>query len=343
TSLSTRAEVTPVSYQGPLGLEIQTDVESRYGHDSNLLWLRDTGHAIDSPFIGITPRFCMVGEHGLDRYQFSYQGDYRRYSNSYADDYSDHQFQFDGNWYFSLRNAFKLMYQYQLGHEARGKGLTEGFMVKGSEKVGGDATFSWFNIAEPLRFTRSQVDGRYIYGVPEGRGRLELALSHKGIDYLDKHLYQHEFDHYIAEQEWQENTAIVELLDQVSHVSHFRYTLQANLRHYPANPRKDSDEFFLITGVMSQLTGKTRIDVNIGGIYKRFVNDPQAVSFKGLNWDLRLEWQPLNYSKLALISSRTIRDPDGAGGYVSSQLYGTEWQHHWLPRVATTLFYHNIQ
>ncbi|MCV5605253.1 capsular biosynthesis protein, partial [Escherichia coli] len=74
------------------------------------------------------------------------------------------------------------------------------------------------------------------------------------------HLYQHDFERYMAEQEWQENTAIVELFDQVSHVSRFRYTLQTNLRRYPANPRKDSDEFFLITGVMSQLTGKTRID-----------------------------------------------------------------------------------
>ncbi|MGL5482387.1 MAG: hypothetical protein ACRDC7_10860, partial [Aeromonas veronii] len=109
-SLSVRAEVTPVSHQGPLGLEIQTDVENRYGHDSNLLWQRDSSQAIGSDFIGITPEFRMVGERGLDRYQFSYLGDYRRYDSSHADDYADHQFQFDGSWRFSLRNAFKLMY-----------------------------------------------------------------------------------------------------------------------------------------------------------------------------------------------------------------------------------------
>ncbi|MCV5366266.1 capsular biosynthesis protein, partial [Escherichia coli] len=86
-------------------------------------------------------------ERGLDRYQFSYLGDYRRYGSSHADDYADHQFQFDGSWRFSLRNAFQLMYQYRLGHEARGEGLTEGFMLQGDEKAGGDATFGWFNIA----------------------------------------------------------------------------------------------------------------------------------------------------------------------------------------------------
>lgn len=341
--LSVRAEVTPRSHQGPFGLEIQTEMESYYGHDSNLLWQRDNGQSIGSDFIGVAPEFRMVGERGLDRYQFNYLGDYRRYGSSHTDDYADHQFQFDGNWSFSLRNAFKLMYQYRLGHEARGEGLTEGFMQQGREKPSGDATFGRFNIAEPLRFKRSEVGGRYSYGAPDARGKLELALSHKDLGYLDKHFYQHNFERYMAEQEWQENTAIVELFEQVSNVSRFRYTLQANLRRYPANPRNDSDEFFLSAGVVSQLTGKTRIDANIGGIYKYFTNDPQAESFRGLSWDLRLDWQPLDYSNLALISSRTIRDQSGDGGYVSSQLYGAEWQHHWLPRVATTLSYHDIR
>ncbi|MCP1267698.1 outer membrane beta-barrel protein [Aeromonas hydrophila] len=339
-SLSVRADVTPVSHQGPLGLAIQTEVESRHGHDSNLLWQRESHQAIDSDFIGIAPEFRMVGERGLDRYQLSYQGDYRRYDGSRADDYADHQLQLDGSWRFSLRNAFQLMYQYRLGHEARGEGLTEGFLLQGDE---GDATFGWFNIAEPLRFRRTELGGRYSYGAPEARGKLELAWSRKAMRYADKHHYLNGFERYVTEQEWQENTAIAELFDQVSHVSRFRYTLQANLRRYPANPNKDSDEFFLITGVMSQLTGKTRIDANIGGIYKRFINDPQAESFRGLNWDLRLGWQPLDYSNFALISSRTIRDPGGDGGYVSSQQYGAEWQHYWSARVATTLSYHDIR
>gem|GEM_PF-108274 len=339
-SLSVRADVTPVSHQGPLGLAIQTEVESRHGHDSNLLWQRESHQAIDSDFIGIAPEFRMVGERGLDRYQLSYQGDYRRYDGSRVDDYADHQLQLDGSWRFSLRNAFQLMYQYRLGHEARGEGLTEGFLLQGDE---GDATFGWFNIAEPLRFRRTELGGRYSYGAPEARGKLELAWSHKAMRYADKHRYLNGFERYVTEQEWQENTAIAELFDQVSHVSRFRYTLQANLRRYPANPNKDSDEFFLITGVMSQLTGKTRIDANIGGIYKRFINDPQAESFRGLNWDLRLGWQPLDYSNFALISSRTIRDPGGDGGYVSSQQYGAEWQHDWSARVATTLSYHDIR
>lgn len=114
----------------------------------------------------------MVGKRGLDRYQFSYLGDYRRYGSSHGDGYADHQFQFDGSWRFSLRNAFKLMYQYRLGHEARGEGLTEGFMLQGDKKVGGDATFGRFNIAEPLRFKRSEVGGRYSYGAPDARGKL---------------------------------------------------------------------------------------------------------------------------------------------------------------------------
>ena len=105
----------------------------------------------------------MVGERGLDRYQLSYQGDYRRYDGSRADDYADHQLQLDGSWRFSLRNAFQLMYQYRLGHEARGEGLTEGFLLQGDE---GDATFGWFNIAEPLRFRRTELGGRYSYGAP---------------------------------------------------------------------------------------------------------------------------------------------------------------------------------
>lgn len=341
--LSARADVTPRSHQGPLGLVMQADVESRYGHDSNLLWQRDSEQAIGSAFSGVAPGLRLVGERGLDRYQLSYLGDYRRYDQSRADDYADHQFQFDGSWRFSLRNAFKLVSQYRLGHEARGEGLTEGFILRGDEKAGGDATFGRFNIAEPLRFKRSEVGGRYSYGAPDARGKLELAFTRTGMRYLDKQQYRQEFDRYMAGQEWQENSAIVELFDQLSHVSRFRYTLQSNQRRYHANSSKDSDEYFLVTGVMTQLTGKTRLDVNIGGVYKRFVNDPQAESFKGLNWDLRLAWQPREQSRLALLSSRTIRDPSGDGGYVSSQQVGAEWQHHWSARVATTLSYHDIR
>ena len=67
--LSVRAEVTPRSHQGPFGLEVQTEMESYYGHDSNLLWQRDNGQSIGSDFIGVAPEFRMVGERGLDRYQ----------------------------------------------------------------------------------------------------------------------------------------------------------------------------------------------------------------------------------------------------------------------------------
>ncbi|MDM5090960.1 outer membrane beta-barrel protein [Aeromonas bestiarum] len=333
-------EITPKPHTGPLGLNIQAEVESRYGHDSNLLWQQDDARAPGSDFIGLSPQVRMAGTRGLDRYQLSYQGDYRRYDSSRADDYADHQLQFDGSWRFSLRNAFQLMYQYRLGHEARGEGITEGFLLQGDE---GDATFGWFNIAEPLQFRRTELGGRYSYGAPEARGKLELAWSHKVMRYADKHGYLNGFDRYMTEQEWQENTAIAELFDQVSHASRFRYTLQSNLRRYHASPRKDSDEYFLIAGVMSQLTGKTHVDANVGGIYKHFVNNPQAEDFKGLNWDMRLDWQPLDYSRLSLLTSRTIRDPNGDGGYVSSLQYGAEWQHDWLPGVATRVSYADIQ
>ncbi|MEF1221048.1 outer membrane beta-barrel protein, partial [Photobacterium damselae] len=88
-------------------------------------------------------------------------------------------------------------------------------------------------------------------------------------------------------------------------------------------------------------TGKTLIDANIAWLYKEFLHKgSQDENFNGLNWDVMVEWKPVNYSSVTLSTSQRVKDPDESGGYVLVTKYGIAWQHSWwVDRLTTTLSY----
>ncbi|HIF9275435.1 outer membrane beta-barrel protein [Photobacterium damselae] len=340
--ITTWGALTPKSHIGLAGIDFQAKVNTEFGFDNNVTYQSDKNDQIASDYYQLSPELKAIGVRGDDRYLLMYQGKYRKYTNSSNDDYADHNFLVNGSWRFGLRHGLQLNLVQDFGHEERGTELTEGFKNWQFESYGFDSVM-------PIKNTDSSL--RYSYGAPNARGKLSFLAQLKTFRYEDLNRIK-EPDitsspddetllEYARKQEWNESTYLIELFDQVSSDSRFRYTLLTNQRRYINAHDKDSNEYYLIYGIKTHRTGKTLIDANIAWLYKEFLHKgSQDENFNGLNWDVMVEWKPVNYSSVTLSTSQRVKDPDESGGYVLVTKYGIAWQHSWwVDRLSTTLSY----
>ncbi|ATZ92985.1 MULTISPECIES: outer membrane beta-barrel protein [Dickeya] len=328
------ADLTPKSHIGIAGIDFQSQVGLDYGHENNVTYQAYDQDAVSSDFQSVRPMIKAIGARYQDQYLLMYSGDYRRYDRDSADNYTDHFFRFNGAWRYGLKHGLTLSLEDSLGHEARGRGISEGFRPQ---------QFSDFGINSPLSSELFNSELRYSYGAPKGRGKAEVALLFKKLrlghvdDIKNTDI---DFYNYVRGQEWHENGLIAELSDQYSRTTRFRYRFINNQRRYEVDSQKDNDEYYLEYGIKSQLTGKTRVDANVAWLYKTFDNNPNARDFSGVNWDIQAEWKPLEQSVFTVHTSQHIKDPSEVGGYIMASKYGISYQHFWLAdRFSTTFDY----
>lgn len=328
------ADLTPKSHIGIAGIDFQSQVGLDYGHENNVTYQAYDQDAVSSDFQSVRPMIKAIGARYQDQYLLMYSGDYRRYDRDSADNYTDHFFRFNGAWRYGLKHGLTLSLEDSLGHETRGRGISEGFRPQ---------QFSDFGINSPLSSELFNSELRYSYGAPKGRGKAEVALLFKKLrlghvdDIKNTDI---DFYNYVRGQEWHENGLIAELSDQYSRTTRFRYRFINNQRRYEVDSQKDNDEYYLEYGIKSQLTGKTRVDANVAWLYKTFDNNPNARDFSGVNWDIQAEWKPLEQSVFTVHTSQHIKDPSEVGGYIMASKYGISYQHFWLAdRFSTTFDY----
>ncbi|MFG0803297.1 outer membrane beta-barrel protein [Leclercia sp. GLN_9] len=325
------ADLTPKSHIGWAGIDFQSHVGVDYGHNDNVTFQHHDSDAKGSDFQGLKPVISLNGERGQDKYLLMYSGDYRHYSSDSTDDYDDHVFRFNGDWRFGLMHGLSLKLEDSLGHEERGRGVTEGFLPE---------QFRQFGVTSPLTTNLFNSELRYSYGAPNGRGRADLALMHREWTFGNTgqvESKEEDFAQYIREQEWDENTLIAEIFDQYTSKTRFRYSFITNQFRYGHASEKDSNEYYLRYGIQSQVTGKTNVDANVSWLYKTFENNPGSKDFNGINWDILGEWRPLQQSIFTLRTSQSIKDPSEAGGYNLVTEYGVSYKHLWMNDRLTTL------
>ncbi len=329
------ADLKPKSHIGLAGIDFQSRVGASYGSNDNVTHQVDGNHAVESDYWTVSPELKAIGERGEDQYLFLYQGDYNRYEDSSADDSDRHFMMFDGSWRYGLRHGLKWNIQQSYGEEERGLGLTEGFNHSQMNQYGFEQ--------DGAQYAQFNTSLRYSYGAPKGRGKLDVMLQTKTFDYQDTDQIRaanNDFYQYVVEQQWQETTGLVELFDQYSDDSRFRYSFITNRRRYEANNRKDSDEYYLMFGVKSVRSSKTTIEADVAALYKTFPENDGSESFLGANWDASIEWKPLKHSIWTLHSAQRVKDPRQEGGYILDGIYGISWKHHWwVDRLTTTLSY----
>ncbi|MCF0737826.1 outer membrane beta-barrel protein [Klebsiella pneumoniae] len=325
------ADLQGKPHTGIAGIDFESQLGYDIGYNDNVTWQRYDQKKIGSSYQSMKPIVKAIGERYEDRYLLMYSGDYRNYANDSADNRNNHFFMFNGKWRFGSMHGLSLDLDETLGHEERGQDTTEGFLPE---------QFKEFGINKPIgtRFFNSEL--RYSYGAPEGRGKVEVALLHKQLRFRDLESIKaasDDFDYYMHDQEWNENSLVAELFDQKAKTLRYRYSFITNQRRYELNPLKDSNEYYLLFGMKNRLSGKTEINGNVAWLYKDFIHNPNSQGFNGLNWDITADWKPLEQMKFNLHSSQRIKDPTDSGGYILVSNFGVGYEHHWLVDRFSTL------
>lgn len=332
-SSSAYAYLTPKPHIGPAGIEFQSNVDLDYGYDDNVNFQSEKTENVESDFFNVKPFIQLEGVRGADVYTLQYSGDYRQYQeDNTSDNYDDHTVRFIGAWKKGLNNDLLFTIENVLGHENRGEGLTDGLSAEQFQKYG---------IDDVLQTNLFNTELRYSIDKQDSIGKLSFAAQYKELNYDDRgsdDIHKHNFNQYIKDQNWSQTSFTVELFDQASSRTRFRYSIISNLRDYEEDNQKNTNETFFVAGIKTQQTGKTTIDANIAWLYKTFPNQPDSQDFGGLNWDIDLAWSPVQHSTFHLFTDQSVEDPTEVGGYVLNTKYGTRWEHFWWSnRLSTEL------
>lgn len=339
------ASLTPKPHIGPAGIEFQSNVDLDYGHDDNVNFQSDKTSPVESDFFNLKPFMQLKGVRGADVYTLEYSGDYRQYQKeTTSDDYDDHTIKFIGAWKKGSNNDLLFTIENKFGHENRGEGLTDGFTTYDTDgKNENSGSFEKYGIDEVLKTNTFNTSLRYSIDKQDSIGKLSFAVQYKEFTYDDRPTNTGDvnidgFNLYVKDQNWDQTTFTLELFDQASSRTRFRYSIISNLRNYDENSLKDTNETFFIAGIKTQQTGKTTIDANVAWLYKTFPNQPDYQEFSGLNWDIDLAWSPVRYSTFHIFTDQNVEDPTEVGGYVLNTTYGTRWEHFWWSnRLSTNL------
>lgn len=339
------AYLTPKPHIGPAGIEFQSNVDLDYGHDDNVNFQSDKTTQVESDFFNVKPFIQLKGVRGADVYTLQYSGDYRQYQeNATSDDYDDHSIKFIGSWKKGASNDLLFTIENKFGHENRGEGLTDGFTTYDTDTQGENSgSFEKYGIDHVLKTNTFNTSLRYSLDKQDSIGKLSVAVQYKKFSYDDRPTTtgNHDtdgFNLYVKDQNWDQTAFVLELFNQASSRTRFRYSIITNLRSYDENSLKNTNETFFIAGIKTQQTGKTTIDANVAWLYKTFPNQPDYQKFSGLNWDINLAWRPVKHSTFHLFTNQNVEDPTEIGGYVLNTTYGTRWEHFWWSnRLSTNL------
>jgi hypothetical protein len=240
------------------------------------------------------------------------------------DDYTDHLLRADIDHIFNLRNRLVAFAELNQTHEARGTGLTEGFV---------DNRFD-----APIEYDHTSYGLRYHYGNWDTDGRLEFAYESHDFEYQNfrdagTRFFDYEQDRWLGSFFWN-------LSGRSALLAELRYAETGYQEQRAAVPNVDSEEWQLLLGGEWQASGKTRGEVRVG-YFERSFDSPLRETDDGLSWDIRVNWQPKTYSIWDFRTRRVSQETNGLGDYINSQEYGATWRHDfwWRNRLDLDLLY----
>lgn len=276
---------------------------------------RDSWKTLISPSINIRNNF------GPNDYRFGYQLIRGEYANSQADNYTDQQVWTQLKYRVHERHQLLLDADFQSSHDARGTRYSIG---RGDQ------------LAHPDKFKQSNAEVTYRYGGYGATGQLDLRYQYKDVDYKgdepdyrarDRHtnLLGSTFYYKVAP-----NTDV--LLD-VS-VADITYDYSLNERN-----RLDSKEKKALAGIRWQSSEATTGFAK-AGVRRKDFDSAERDSFNGFDWEVGVQWQPVNYSHFELSTQSDIKETDAQGNFIEKRDYQINWQHDWNERFNSSAELH---
>jgi len=60
-------------------------------------------------------------------------------------------------------------------------------------------------------------------------------------------------------------------------------------------------------------------------------------NFYGTDWEVGVDWQPIEYTTITLSTSADTRETNGEGDLIRSRDYGVSWNHDWYDYLSTNV------
>lgn len=251
------------------------------------------------------------------------------YASSSDDDFNDNFLSGAFYWEPNYRNRLDVAAAFGDGHEDRGTGFSQGPGV--------------LLIDSPDTFQKTEFDLRYSYGGLQSSGRLVFDLGR----------FEKQFTNnrgLTRARDWNENnlglgfywlmagSTEVFLEARYSDIDYVRDPVQA------ANvfDTLDSQAQKYFVGLKWRATGNTEGRVKLGLAKKDFA-DADREDFSGNNWELSVNWMPLEHSVLALSSGREARETNGKGSYIDERNIFLTWSHAWSELIRSQVFYNFVE
>ena len=238
---------------------------------------------------------------------------------STKDNYLDHRWRANFDYNPTSRVFASAFTEYLSSHDGRGKGRAEG--GTGITQASQDEWHQW------------GIGGKFDYGAPTARGRLEFETGYlnKRYDTNRAFTFSRDRDDYYGAARFFYRIRPKTSLVFEGRTTAFDYTTDA-----AGVPSLDGIDTVLLTGVTWQATYKTTGFAKIGYNFRTFASD-QRDTQSGLDWDVGVDWKPRSYSTVRLETSKSITETNGTGDAINSSNILLSWEHQWQDRFSTRL------
>ena len=326
-----------------LGLDFSSFVSTGYGFDDNVFNQLDD-HIIGSNFYFLKPSISMLWHQNTKDFGFYYSGNYRKYNDDVSSyrgksdqSYDDHNLTGIFTWELGFRHHLELLANYDIGHEALGTGVTNGFYFSDEDPLGKHATFDLFNITIPIKKTNKRANIKYTYGATGAKGNIIFDLLQDRLNYDIHSRYDSIFSTYLNNENITETDVNITFKHQYMEQTRFDYKLIYKNYNYKDNQR-DNDDFIIAFSFISQITGKSKIEATVSKVQKKMQGD----DFSSINWNVSYKLQPTDYSTLFVKSKSEVKEPENTGDFIQSFENSITWKHQFLGHITSSLSYKHI-
>lgn len=273
--------------------------------DNNILQQHDD--ELSSFIMLWNPQVKLAGKKQSYLYDLTLETEIGRYLSSAADNYEDMLISAETLWQLTRRAEVGLQGQYLKEHDDRG-------------------TTDRVDIGIPYRWHSSHLEGRFNYGRPSARARIETHISKTLKRYDEFSLGDIDQTDIVARFIYR-TTPKIRLLFETSH----------SLIDYQAfNSTQDNRVNQYLIGATWYATSKTTGKAKVGYSIKNFTA-AERENFAGISWELGMRWTPATRTTVDMTTRRYASDTTGIGDYLLNQEVSLSWTQLWKPRLSTTI------
>lgn len=313
-SASALAEFTPGSFMTKDGAEITPTLQTGMSSNNNFF---STPESEESRLIWtITPNVKAEIEDGPDSYTLDFGTSSSLHNKDSIDNFTQANLGTSVYKEFTSQHRVDITGDADWLYEPRGSGLTEGL---------GNA------VNELVKYQEQNITARYEYGAQSSKAQVALNAGFYNKKYQNfREVSQfRDYDKSLIGITGYYNTQAAARTFLEVKQENYRYDVIAN-----SGVSRDSDDVKVLLGMEWEATALTSGSFKLGYQNKDF-SASERENFSGLSWEVGVNWQPLSYSTVRLITSRSAKDPLVQGDYIKESVYGVNWTHSWSDYLNT--------